>query len=139
MIKKITSSLLLLSGLLFFSNNASAQQQKTWTAPVAVTEMNGGKIYVSYSCTNKDSIFYKIQSKCRGLKNIYTCFAFRYLDRNNMEHTQIIRDIPLDKTFEKEFSVYAVNGMSKIVTPYIRETIVAYVNDFSDKISVVDN
>ncbi|SEB18266.1 hypothetical protein [Pedobacter hartonius] len=139
MIKKIAFSILLLSGMLLLSINASAQQQKTWTTPIAVTKMNGGKIYVSYSYTNKDSIFYKIKSKCAGLKHIYTCFAFKYLDKNNMEHTYFIRDIPLGEKFEKEFKVYASNGMSKIVMPYMLETIVAYVDDSSDKISIIDN
>jgi hypothetical protein len=139
MIKKITFSLLLLSMSFLFSISGQAQQRKTWTRPILVTEMNGGKIYVSYSFTDKDSIFYKIHSKCRGLKNIYTCFAFKYLDNNNIEHTQTVRDIPLGESFEKEFNIYAENGMSKIVTPYLRETIVAYVNDSSEKTSLKEN
>jgi hypothetical protein len=130
MIKILTTALLLLSLVVLFSPDTHAQPKKTWTEPVLVTEMNGGKIYVSYTYTDKDSIYYKIKSQCQGLKNVYTCFAFEYLDKNKLAHTFMIRDIPLSERFEKEYSIYSRNGISKVVTPYLPETVMAYLSGF---------
>jgi hypothetical protein len=127
---------LLFSIVFLLSSTVFSQTTKTWTAPVMVTEMNGGKIYVSFCSNSKDSIHYRIKSHCSGLKNIYTCFAFKYLDRNLMERTQFIRDIPLGDSFEKEYSINAFHGISKITAPYLPETVVAYVNDASDQINI---
>lgn len=104
-----------------------------------VTEMNGGKIYVSYCKNSKDSIHYRIKSRCKGLKNIYTCFAFKYLDSNNVERTQMVRDISLATDFDQEYSTAAENGFSRIIVPYLPETVVAYVKDESELIDLRDN
>jgi hypothetical protein len=127
---------LLFSTLFLLSFNLLSQTRKTWTAPVMITEMNGGKIYVSYCSNSKDSIHYRIKSHCSGLKNIYTCFAFKYLDKNLMERVQIIRDIPLEGNFDKEYSISAAHGIIKITTPYLPETVVAYVIDPSEQINI---
>jgi len=138
MVKKIVSTLLFVP-IFIFTLCLSSQAQKKWTTPVLVTEMNGGKIYVSY-CTNPgDSIHYRIQSKCSGLKNIYTCFAFKYLDSNSMEQTYVVRDISLAGTFDKKYSIPAEKGFRKISQPYLPETIVAYVNDESDQTDIRNN
>lgn len=139
MIKKIASTLLLSTALFICSLNLQAQTKKTWTAPVAITEMNGGKIYVSFCRNSTDSIHYRIRSMCKGLKNIYTCFAFRYLDKNQIERTQMVRDIPLAERFEKEYSIPAEYGISKVTLPFLPETIVAYVNDQSEDIDIREN
>jgi hypothetical protein len=137
MSRKITFSFLLALFLLGLS--AKSQTKRTWTAPVMITEMNGGKIFVSYCKNSIDSIRYRITSRCRGLKNIYTCFAFKYLDRNNMERTQVVRDISLAEYFEKEYSIKAENGISKVIVPYLPETVVAYVIDNSYDIDIREN
>ncbi|MET1055739.1 MAG: hypothetical protein ABWY16_10570 [Pedobacter sp.] len=138
MINKIYFSFLF-SAVLLLGFNAQSQTKKKWTAPVMVTEMNGGRIYVSYCKNSTDSIHYHLTSKCQGLKNIYTCFAFTYLDRNNIERTQFVRDISLAGHIDKEYSVKAENGISKIVSPYLPETVVAYVNDSSDQVDIREN
>jgi len=138
MTKRIVSTILFLV-LFILAPAAHAQTRKTWTAPVVVTEMNGGKISVSYCNNSKDSIHYRIKSKCSGLKNIYTCFAFKYLDRNHMERTAIVRDISLAENIDRQYSIYAAYGISKITVPYLPETIVAYVIDASDQIDIREN
>lgn len=130
---------LLVALLLVLGDNAQSQTRKRWTTPVMVTEMNGGKIFVSYCKNSTDSIRYRISSKCQGLKNIYTCFAFKYLDRNNVERTQVVRNIPLAENFDKEYSTYAAYGIRKIILPYLPESIVAYVNDDSYEIDIREN
>ena len=121
--------MIVLSGFFLTLTDVHAQKKK-WSKPVAVTEMNGGQISVCYSLSHPDSISYKIHSLCSGLKNVYTCFAFKYLDRNLIERTHIVRDISLAAPSKKEYHVYTKNGIIKIVQPFLKETVVAYVNDF---------
>jgi hypothetical protein len=132
MTKKILS-ILLFSVLFLLSFIVHSQTKKKWTAPVMVTEMNGGKIYVSYCSNSRDSIHYRIKSRCRGLKNIFTCFAFKYLDSNHIERQQTVRDISLAENIDKEYHIHAAYGISKITAPYLPETVVAYVNDASEQ------
>ncbi|CAM4338889.1 hypothetical protein SAMN06265348_11221 [Pedobacter westerhofensis] len=139
MVKKIVTTFFLLSGLILFGLSTKSQTKKTWTAPVEVTEMNGGKIYVSFCNNSTDSIRYRIKSECKGLKNIYTCFAFKYMDRNQVERTQMVRDIPLAEDFQKEYSIPAENGISRVSVPFLPETVVAYVTDRSDQTDIREN
>ena len=133
---KKTFPILLFSALFLLNFALHSQTKKKWTAPVMVTEMNGGKIYVSYCSNSKDSIYYRIKSKCSGLKNIYTCFAFKYLDSNHIERQQMVRDISLAKNLDQQYRIHAVHGISKITVPFLPETVIAYVNDASDQTDV---